>query len=553
MADADEAAKAEKIAAAKKRYEKLKKAKGKTKSVNSGTGVEDSKPGTPEPAREDEKEPEKEDAVVPVETPKTEPEPSPPVETAEATPAPPPATIQEEQTSTPPVSSATAAHSRTASIHARRSSASGFRRPSISAAELRSNNKSPLSPNETLPDIYRKQAGTISELTETVEKLEGELAGLKEKEKKLEEALLKREEAEEVLTGVRTELRETVGRLKAVEETRKESEVDGEKLRNEVATLTRQTSHLNSLIAQKDQTISDLRLTSTQTAADTHTESLSAKESQIETMSMELSKLLGELSRTKERLSTVQSSLSSTQALLKSSEEATESLTARLDESQKALAAATELSTTESKAREAAEKQVETLKAELEKTVENVKARENTIAKDHASLKIIYKDLDTKSQATQKSLSAREAENAALKSRLETVEVENRRLKEQAEKEKPEHSDDLDELEDAERRRLRERVRTLESLLFEERKKSGEKASHEQPVFSEVPLGGGAGGQAFGARTWQDEEEERRRREMERLERIREIKRGLEEWRGWRLDLTTVGGSGVSYGAMFDV
>jgi hypothetical protein len=48
-------------------------------------------------------------------------------------------------------------------------------------------------------------------------------------------------------------------------------------------------------------------------------------------------------------------------------------------------------------------------------------------------------------------------------------------------------------------------------------------------------------------------EEERKRLEAERLERIREVKRGLEKWKDWRMDLTLVGGSPHGLGEMFEI
>ena len=51
----------------------------------------------------------------------------------------------------------------------------------------------------------------------------------------------------------------------------------------------------------------------------------------------------------------------------------------------------------------------------------------------------------------------------------------------------------------------------------------------------------------------EDAAEERRRAEAERLERVREVKRGLDKWKGWRMDLTLVGGSAHGLGEMFEV
>lgn len=130
--------------------------------------------------------------------------------------------------STPP---AGASHSRTASLHARRiSTSTGLRRPSVTGADiLRSGSGSPLSPTD-LPDIYRKQATTISELTEAVERLEGEAEGLKGEAKRLSEAAVQRDEALEQLAAVKTELREAIDKVSVAVNVRTEREEETEKL-----------------------------------------------------------------------------------------------------------------------------------------------------------------------------------------------------------------------------------------------------------------------------------------------------------------------------------
>jgi len=157
-----------------------------------------------------------------------------PAETVDSD-APPLATSADPEASDSPVASlggaGTAAHPRAAPMHARRQSTSGFRRPSITAADImRSSNKSPLSPGETVPDIYRKQVTTISELTESVEKLEVEVERLRGKEKKLGEAIVQKDEAQETLAGVKTGLKEAIQRAEVAATEKKVREEELEKL-----------------------------------------------------------------------------------------------------------------------------------------------------------------------------------------------------------------------------------------------------------------------------------------------------------------------------------
>lgn len=130
--------------------------------------------------------------------------------------------------STPP---AGASHSRTASLHTRRiSTSSGLRRPSVTGADiLRSGSGSPLSPTD-LPDIYRKQATTISELTEAVERREGEVEVLKGEVKRLSEAAVQRDEALEQLAVVKTALREAVEKATVAADVHAERDEEAEKL-----------------------------------------------------------------------------------------------------------------------------------------------------------------------------------------------------------------------------------------------------------------------------------------------------------------------------------
>lgn len=90
-------------------------------------------------------------------------------------------------------------------------------------------------------------------------------------------------------------------------------------------------------------------------------------------------------------------------------------------------------------------------------------------------------------------------------------------------------SDDVDALEDAVRVRLQRRIQQLEAEL-----------QRKEPALEEVNL------------RPEDEAEMRRREEAERIERVKDVKRGLETWKGWRLDLTVLGG-GMGFGPVFEV
>jgi len=122
------------------------------------------------------------------------------------------------------------AQARAASIQARRASQSHYRRPSINATDiLRSANKSPLSPTD-VPDIYHRQAETISKLTEDNEKLAEDLEKLKAKGKRLAEIEAEKDKLQEQLAEVKEELRGVKGRIDDAEAGKKTSEQEMEKM-----------------------------------------------------------------------------------------------------------------------------------------------------------------------------------------------------------------------------------------------------------------------------------------------------------------------------------
>lgn len=153
------------------------------------------------------------------------PNESPPTPQPQATPEPSP----------PTTSAARASHSRAASFSANRDHKQNLRRPSISSAEiLRSSGTArsplPLSPGETVPDIYRKQAQTISELTEANEKLEGEVKTLQEQGTKLATEVAKNEELSEELEELRGSIEENRRKISEIEKEREERQGELEQL-----------------------------------------------------------------------------------------------------------------------------------------------------------------------------------------------------------------------------------------------------------------------------------------------------------------------------------
>src|SRR5690606_17382194 len=122
-------------------------------------------------------------------------------------------------------------HSRAASFSANK--ASHLRRPSVAADILRSassRSPNPLSPGEEVPDIYRKQAQTISELTVANEKLEADLKTLQEQYQKLGQAAEENEELKDKISEVKAQLSEYRSKVEESEKLKEERDEELEKL-----------------------------------------------------------------------------------------------------------------------------------------------------------------------------------------------------------------------------------------------------------------------------------------------------------------------------------
>ena len=278
-------------------------------------------------------------------------------------------------------------------------------------------------------------------------------------------------------------------------------------------------------------------------------------------------------------------------------------------DARKSLERASEKAVKEGSERTSAETKIRSLTREtsdFRKNSEESLKRVETLEKKLAALNILHKDSDARRQNVERERERADKDITELRRRLASFESENSKLKQEREglrkKDVSGGTDEegLDELEDEGRKRLEARVRELEGELFElkrgvwkERKRElqgGNEGSIGSPTggFDEVDLSGplspgrrasvksrgqgfaGVLSSGFSAFTGSgekggledededgfDEEAFRAAQEEEgrrRLERVREVKRGLREWEGWRMDIVDcrVGGGGA--GEIFDV
>ncbi|RWA10826.1 hypothetical protein EKO27_g4297 [Xylaria grammica] len=538
MADKDltDAEKAEKLAAARKRVEQMKK-----KSKKGG-------------ASKKEKEKEKEDAS-------TEAKPEATTSTEADEPA--PENAVEDAAEEP--SSPTQAP------------------PSLSQqSKLRSSSfrQGPLSPTltpegETAADIYRKQVARIEDLERENKRLAKEAGDSEKRYKKAEEELADLQEADR--------------------DGSEDSQI--EKLKAEIAALQRQNTQLQSAATKRHASSPSLAMA---TPADELQAQLASKSTTIETMELEISRLRAQAERQATVGGTDREQIVALEEKLARSEQAAMKAQRELTDLKRNLERTTERVVKEGSARTSAEtklrsyerqvEQVAAEKAELEKKAE-------ALEKKVTALGTLHKENDSRSQTLRKDKERAEKEAQEAQARIEKLEAENLRLRKKDAAEGGGDDEGMDELENEERQRMEKKIRDLESENYDLRRgiwhqrrrdmepgaegdftnidlnNSGPLSPNSTRKASNKGLSGyltsGINALAGVNPEEHDEllddddmefdEEAFKRAQQEdakrRLERIKELKRGLKNWEGWRLDLVDGrrGGGGYGAGEIFEI
>ncbi|KAI9742291.1 MAG: hypothetical protein M1818_004191 [Claussenomyces sp. TS43310] len=583
MADGDAKAKAEKLAAAKKRASRVEQLKKQKAKKAGGKAEEPAAPAVTESVKSEEQ-PADDAGQGAEDVAETQSPADDGAETPEA------ATAGE-----PPADSATAR----------------ARQPSVSVqSKMRSSsfrqgaNAGPLSPSPgfnpeeagSAPEIYRKQAAKIDELERENKRLARAAGDAEKRWRKAEDEL--------------EDLREGEGSRPASVVQAGGSASEVEKLKTEIAALQRQNTQLQAQSSRSSRhgttpSVSHLPIQPEDLSAQ-----LASKSSTIESMEIEISNLRAQLARTatgssaeKEQIAALEEKVSRTQRSLDTSQQELQDLKKNLERTtEKAVKEGSERTSAETKlrtlTREAAEAKAEA--QGLQKKVEGLEKKVTTLT-------TLHEEHDARSQALRKERERADKEAADLRNKLASLENDNLRLREErerAKKREAEGADDegVDELENEERQRLEQKVRGLESEIFElrrgvwkDRRKEidGDDSSglnSPGAKFTDVDLGGmspthrrsvGHGTtkalgelftNSFNAFTGQhtgaepllededidfDEEAFRLAQQEEakkRIERVKDIKRGLNDWKGWKLDLVeTRRGGGEGAGEIFEV
>lgn len=326
-------------------------------------------------------------------------------------------------------------------------------------------------------------------------------------------------------------------------------------------------------------------------------------------MELELSRLRAQAARHATEGGTDKDQIAALEDKLARAEQAASKSTRELQDLKRNLERTTEKAVREGSERTSAETKVRTLEQEVEtlKTEkEELQKKYDAVEKKVAALGTLHKENDSRTQTLRKEKEAAEKEAAELRAKLEHAEEEATRLRKKDAAEGGGDDDGVDELEHEGRVRLEKKVRDLEAEIYDlrrgiwhQRRKEMEPGAEGMgEEFTNVDLTS-AGGPASptGARKPQsglgdffssltggassssaaaagagahdddgflpdddadfDEDAFRRAQEEDakrRLERIKEIKRGLKNWEGWRLDLVdSRRGGGYGVGEVFEV
>ncbi|EPE05689.1 hypothetical protein F503_08220 [Ophiostoma piceae UAMH 11346] len=600
MAD-DAAAKAEKLAAAKKRVEALKKKKTGGKKDKKEKASTEAKPAEDEadeqPASDDKKDADekpKEDEVAAPEADETDDKKSKDdedlVEKSKDEDT-------EDTVASPTTSPKLAVATPSLSEQSRLRSAS-FR------------HGGPLSPTgtgdgETAADIYRKQSARIEELERQNKRLTKDASDSEKRWRNAEDALADARDG-----GESSEL---------------------SKLNSEIAALKRQNTQLQARTTSRHGASPSMSLSSPPTTE--FETQLKAKTQTIETMELEMSRLRSQV----ERLSVGaggdddeggkdgegaprpkhgrQEQVAALEEKLERAEKAAGSAQRELADLKRNLDRTSEKAVREGSARTSAETKLKTLEKEnedLQRERDELTKKVDGLEKKVTTLTTLHKEHDARSQALRRDKEKADRDLAEARTRVERIEAENLKLRKRDANDSGGTDDEhLDELlagspEQSELvQKLEQRVRELEaentdlrSGIWHERRKElqvGPEDSRSGRHFSDVDLSsaatkrgaaggsiGGffsalAGGSASGDHHAAhgrgpsvdtdgflddddvdfDEDAFRRAHEEEarlRIERVKETKRALKNWEGWRLDLVeSRQGGAEGIGPIFEI
>jgi len=479
---------------------------------------------------------------------------------------------------------------------------SSFRRTSLSQGPISPSQNGPQSPSlpilsaegDAVTDIYRKQASRLEELERENRRLAKEATESSTRWKSLETELEELRESSGDLAELRSRAQATSG---------KDAEIS--RLQNENTSLNRQLSQLQSSTSKRHASSPSSQPPPSASPSSLQAQ-LDSKTTTIDSMEMEISTLRSQLSTATTTSTAQREQIAALEEKLARAERAAGSAQRELLDVRRNLDRASEKAVRDGSERASAETKLRSLTREAEESqtrTEDATKRIDTLEKKLAALTTLHKNSDSRRQASEKQHSLLEREAAEMRRRLATIENENLRLREERDRRRKREvsgdDDGMDELEDEERQRLEQKVRSLEAEVSElrrgvwrdkRREMSDSGPASPGSKFDDIDLTGPVNS-PFGARRQSmasgftnalsngfsaftgggrrgsdallsddgaefDEEAFRRAQEEEgrkRVERVREVKRGLKAWEGWRMDLVDVRVGVGGLGEVFDV
>lgn len=371
--------------------------------------------------------------------------------------------------------------------------------------------------------------------------------------------------------------------------------------KSEIAALQRQNSQLQTVASKRHGSSPSISMSAPPGELQAQ---LASKSATIETMELEISRLRAQAERQASAGGTDKEQISALEEKLARAEQAAMKAQRELGDLKRNLERTTERAVKEGSERTSAETKLRSLereaealgaeKAELEKKVDALEKKVNALG-------TLHKENDSRSQALRKEKERAEKEAQEAKAKTEKLEAENARLRKKDAAEGGGDDDGVEELENEERLRMEKKIRDLESEVYDlrrgiwhQRRRDMEPGAEDLQSpgggFTNIDLGGpnsarksSGNNRGFGdlftsginALTGAtpveekddgflddddmefDEEAFRRAQEEDarrRLERIKDIKRGLKNWEGWRLDLVdSRRGGGYGAGEVFEV
>lgn len=439
--------------------------------------------------------------------------------------------------------------------------------------------KSPIlsSPTNEAADIYRKQAARIEDLEKDNKKLESELTKLRDVEEELDE------------------LREANSDLTLLRERAEEAD----KLKSEVASLKRQNAQLQ--VAAKN----SRRESTTSPEADLKAD-LESKSATIEALELEISALNARLISAQNSASEQNTRITDLESQLSKAKSSAESATQELVDLRANLAREDTSSSTDSATLNRKLAQIEAELGSARRSALDANGRADMLEKKITALTTLHREAEVRHNSKIADASRHEREAKELRARVNGLRTENARLRDETARRKRLDADAdesaLEELEDEERLGLQARVRELEAEAYDlrrgiwrDQRRSMQPGLEDSGLFDDVDLSPGgsnppssrpylqqqhssitdvinSGISAFTGNPNAppksrkqsigllddddmefDEESFRKAQEEEsaaRLERVKDIKRGLKKWEGWRVDIADLR---AGLGGVFDV